>query len=276
MRRYRKPHRIKKKKSILKNRFFWLSILFLIILGEVFYLIFFSPFFQVKVIEISGNEKVSAENLEHLLNIKINQKVLFFPSQSIFLTNFKGIKREILKNFPQVEEAGLKRKLPDTLLLLIRERKPIAIFCFTPQPLEAGDREASCFSIDKHGIIFEPSERKQDFVSLVKKIDAGMEKEISLGEEIVKEELLSKILEVEAKLKNELKIATEEILVVSEANFFARTLEDWQIYFNSREDLDWQLTKLKMVLAEEIPQEKRQDLDYIDVRFGNFAPYKYR
>jgi len=68
----------------------------------------------------------------------------------------------------------------------------------------------------------------------------------------------------------------QELLIVSEARFEAKTLEGFQIYFNFQEDLDWQLTKLKAVLEEEISQERRKNLEYIDVRFGNFAPYKYR
>lgn len=266
---YRKPHRIKKRKSIFRNRFFWLGILILIIFGGIFYLICFHSFFQVKVIKIFGNQKVATEDLENLVNEKITQKVLFFPSRSIFFANFSEIKKEILKNFPQVEETDLKREFPDTLFLQIKERKPVAVFC----------EEANCFFIDKHGIIFESAVTKTDLIrlaSLPRDSAKEVEREISLGEKIISEEHLSKILEVGVKIKNELKILPEEFLVVSEERFNVKTLEGWQIYFNFREDLDWQLTKLRAVLEEEIPQEKRKDLEYIDVRFGNFAPYKYR
>jgi len=262
MRNYRRPFRIKKKKSILKSRFFWLGILILIIFSGVFYLICFHSFFQIKVIEISGNEKVSTESLENLLNQKINQKILFFPSQSIFLPNFGEIKKEILKSFPQVAETDLKRKFPNTVLLEIKERKPAAVFRQTDK----------IFFVDKEGVIFESLDldvTSQDFITFKKQADEG----VNLGEKIIEEEQLSKILEVESKLKNELKILVEEVLVVSEARFDAKTLEGFQIYFNFQEDLDWQLTKLRAVLEEEIPLESRKDLEYIDVRFGNFAPY---
>jgi len=261
-RTFRKPHRIKRKKSIFRNRFFWLEILILIIFGGVFYLICFHSFFQVKEIKISGNQKVALEDLENLLNEKINQKVLFFPSQGIFLVNFREIKKETLKSFPQIEETGLTRKFPDKILVQIKERKPVAIFC----------QNANCFSIDKHGIIFEPAVTEQTLVLLKKE----EEEEINLGKKIIKEEQLSKILEVEAELKNELKILLEEILIVSDERFNVKTSEGWQIYFNFQENLDWQLTKLRAILGEEIPQERRKDLEYVDVRFGNFAPYKYK
>ncbi len=260
MKIHRKPYRVKKKKSILRNRFFWLGILILIIFSGVFYLTFFHSFFQIKIIEISGNEKVSTESLENLLNEKINQKILFFPSQSIFLPNFGEIKKEILKSFPQIRETHLKRRFPDALLLQIKERKPIAVFC----------QADNFFFIDKEGIVFESLDsdtKRQDLITLKKQAD----EETNLKDKVVMEEQLSKILKAESRLKNELKILTEEMLVVSETRFDAKTLEGFQIYFNFQEDLDWQLAKLKAVLEEEIPPEKRKDLEYIDVRFGKFA-----
>jgi len=53
----------------------------------------------------------------------------------------------------------------------------------------------------------------------------------------------------------------------------------WEIYFNlqkDQKDIDWQLVKLRAVLEEKIPSENRKDLEYIELRFGNFAPYKYK
>jgi cell division protein FtsQ len=270
--KYRKPHRMKKRKSIFRNRFFWLGILILIIFGGAFYLICFYSFFQVKEIEISGTsasalatadkQKVLFSEIQKIVEEKINQKVLFFPSRSIFLVNFQEIREEALGSFPQIEEANLERKFPNTILVRVEERKPVAIFC----------QDANCFSVDKHGIIFEPATTEQSLVMLRK---AG-EEETNFGKKIIEEEQLSKVLEVEAELKNELKILVEEILIISDERFNVKTSEGWQVYFNFQEDLDWQLTKLKTILGEEIPQERRKDLEYVDVRFGNFAPYKYR
>jgi cell division protein FtsQ len=262
MKKYRKPYQFKKKKSILKNRFFWWGILTVILIGGIFYFFFFFEIFQIKKIEITGLEKTPIEKIKTITKKNAENMIFFFKTKSIFLVNLNKIKKEILKNFPQVEKIDLKRKFPDTLLLQITERKPVAIFC----------GKINCFFIDKEGISFEATERKQDFILLKKNID----QEINLGEKIIEEKKLSKILEVQMKLKNELKIFSEEILLISEERFNIKTSEGWQIYFNFQEDLGWQLTKLKAVLEKEILPEKRKDLEYIDLRFGNFAPYKYR
>ena len=277
MKSFRKPYRVKRKRLIFKNRLFWLAILTLVIFSGVFYLVCFHSFFQVKAIEVSGNEKVSSENLENLLDERVNRKVLFFPSRSIFLANFDEIAKEILKNFPQVAETELRRKLPNTLLLQIEEREPVAFFCQTDK----------IFFIDKEGIVFESlnsSLANQGFTKLRSETD----REINLGDNIVEKEQLGKVLEVESKLKKQLETLLvsdessldvqiiEEILVVSDVRFDVKTSEGFKIFFNFKEDLDWQLTKLKAVLEEQIPPERRRDLEYIDVRFDKFAPYIYR
>ncbi len=102
------------------------------------------------------------------------------------------------------------------------------------------------------------------------------DKELKLGDRVLEKELLSSILEIESKLKNNLKIIPEEALVVSEERINLKTSEGWEIYLNPKGDIEWQLTKLRVDLEEEIPQERRKDLEYIELRFGNFAPYKYK
>lgn len=54
---------------------------------------------------------------------------------------------------------------------------------------------------------------------------------------------------------------------MSEEKIDVRTAEGWAIYFNLKENLNWQITKLAAVLEKRIPQGKRENLKYIDLRF---------
>jgi len=264
MKKYRKPYRVRKKKSIFRNRFFWLGILILIIFGGFFYLICFSSFFQIKEIKISGNQKVPTADLQNIIQNRIEKKVLFFRSKGIFLADLNKINGAILEKFPQIAQANLDKKFPNTLLAQVEERKPIAIFC-------QGERY---FFLDKEGIIFE--EVSEVGIEYLKIKNLTLIEDLKLGEEVVKKEVLPKILEIESKLRENFKISAEEISILSEDRLNAKTLDGWEIYFNPQKDLNWQLTKLNAVLEEEIPLERRKDLEYIELRFGNFAPYKYK
>ena len=263
MRKYRKPHRIKKRKLFFRNRFFWLGILILIIFGGFFYLICFSSFFQIKEIKVSGNQKVETPDLEGFLKEKISQRVLFFPTKSIFLVNLNEMIKDILNNFPQVAKAEINRRFPDNINILIIERLGLANWCYKEQ----------CFLLDNEGVIFETAEPGINLIKIISQQNSILP---ILGEKVIERELLSQILEIESKLKKDLKIETSEILFFSEERLNIKTSEGWEICFNPQKDINWQLTKLKAVLEEGIPLERRKDLEYIELRFGNFASYKYR
>jgi len=145
----------------------------------------------------------------------------------------------------------------------IEERKPTAVF----------NQEDLYFFLDKEGIIFENTLAGGQLIKIKK---AVKDKELKLGDRVLEKELISAILEIESKLENDLKIPIEEVLVVSDERINIKTSDGWEIYLNPKGDIEWQLTKLRVDLEEEIPQERRKDLEYIELRFGNFAPYKYR
>ena len=145
--KFRKPHRIKRKKSILKSRFFWLTILIFIFLGSFFYFLFFSSFFQVKNIFISGAEKTSSDEIKNFVQNKLEKKILFLKTKTIFLINLNQIKKEVLKNFPPVAEIEILRKFPNILNIILVERSPLANFCqdYNPPspPFPSGGGQAS-------------------------------------------------------------------------------------------------------------------------------------
>jgi len=259
---FRKSYRIKKKKSIFRNRFFWIAILVLIIFGGIFYLVCFSSIFQIKDTRISGNQKIQTQDIENLIKERINQKLLFFPTKSIFLINSNEIVESLLEKFLQINQVNLERRLPATLIVEIQERVSLGVWC----------QNENCLLIDKTGVIFGESSPDSQLVIKFQ----GREAAYSLGQGVIEENLLRAILEIQEKLKTNLKIDAKEFVVPDGERINAKTSEDWEIYFNPTADINWQLTKLSLVLEKKIPPERRVDLEYIDLRFGNFAPYKYK
>ena len=263
IKKYRKPYRVKRRRSVFKNQFFWLGILILLIFGGIFYLICFSSPFQIKEIKISGNQKIQTQALQNLIQEQIVNKFFLFTSRSIFLANFLQIKAKISETFPQIAQINLEREFPDTLTATVEERKPAAVF----------NQEDLYFFLDKEGVIFEDASVENPLLKIQK---TTRDEELKLGNKVIEKEFLSSILDTESKLENNLKIPVEEVLVVSDERINLKTSEGWEIYLNPKGDVDWQLTKLSEVLEKEIPLEKRGNLQYIELRFGNFAPYKYQ
>lgn len=239
---YRKPYRIKRKKSILRNRFFWFVILFFVAAGIISYFLFFSGIFQIKTITIIGEEKVSKEDIK-----------LFIPSQNIFFLNIQAIRAKIFNNFSQIAELEINRSLPDTLNVVVRERIGVAIWC----------NDMDCFVIDRKGIAFE---RALPELNLIK---------IFGDSKLLNEAMIPPILKIKAKSEEALGIDLPEATIISEERVDIKTSENWQIYFNLKGDLDWQMSELNLVLEKQIPQDKRKLLEYIDLRFSRVY-YKYR
>ncbi len=264
MKKRKRHYRIKRKKSVLKNRYFWSVILILVFLGTLTYLIFFCPAFHLKEVRIEGGESIKNQEIRSMVEEQLNEKVLFFSTRNIFFLELKNLQKEILEKFPQIAQLSLARKIPDILSINIQERKPVAVFC----------QNEKCFFLDKEGIIFEHFSDElnmKDFVSFKKKID----RRLSLGERVVKKEKISKILEIDSSLKKELTVSLEEIIIISQERLNIKTSEGWEIYFNLEEDIEWQLTKLYLVLEEKVSSERRGELEYVDLRFSRIY-YKYR
>lgn len=250
----RKPHKLKKRKTIFKNRIFWLILLILIILCGVFYLICFNSFFQIKKIEIIGNEKISSQKIHDLTFEKIYQKILLFPTKSIFFVNLKEIENNILEKEILIDKVNLKRKFPDKIEIRINEKKPFAIFV----------QNENNFLIDKNGIVFEKYKNIEENQNLIKIQNLIFYSNVKVGDKVIEKKQMEQILYIKDNLGF---IQIVEVILASEQRLNVRTVENWEVYFNLKQNLDWQITKLKSILDQKIPTEKRNKLKYIDLRF---------
>lgn len=261
MNKYRKPHRYKKKKSIFSSKAFWLVIFFVVLASGVFYLVCFSSFVQIKEIRISGNQKVSAEAIQEIVRKRSERNILSFTSKSIFLADLNQASRDVLEKFLLIGEVKLKRNFFNTLTIEVSERKPVAV-------LVQGD---NYYNLDEEGIIFEKAFLEDGLTMIVDR-----QKTNNLGEKAIDKAKLSQILNINSKLKSNLDVSLQWFEMESDEKLNLVMTEGWKAYFDLNKDVDWQLTKLKAVLEEKIPPEKRKDLEYVELRFGNFAPFKYK
>ena len=242
---YRRPHRIKRKKSILRNRWFWRLILFLVFSGEIIYLVFFFPYFQIKNLTIFGAKRVVSADIENFIG----------KGKGIFLFNSKKTENEILKKYLLVESVKIRKKFPDKLSVQIVERAQNAVWCLNGEP---------CFNVDKNGIIFEKIlVLTYDYI-IIK--DIQPKNEPALGEKIIEPQLLASIINI-AKKTSEWGATPETFTILSQERLNLKIADSGEIYFNLKKDLNWQLTELKTVLENKIPSEKRRKLEYIDLRF---------
>jgi hypothetical protein len=261
---YRKPHRIRRKKSIFKNRFFWLTLLILAFAFSLCYFAVFSSFFEIKNIEISGNEKTPKSAIENVIENYAWTDFKFFKKKNLLLVNLPKIDKILLEGFPLIASVSSRKNLPGGLTFRIQERKPEAIF----------QQNDNWFFIDKEGIIFERTNEQtasSGEFAIIK--NSLLSADLKPGERMTEKETMTRIADLLSKMKDDLKIPLKGLTIVSQERLNAQTIEGWEAYFNLKGDLDWQYTKLKTVLEKRIPPEKRGNLIYIDLRFERIYIY---
>lgn len=267
----KKKYRLRKRKPFYRKKFFWFGTLILLFLSGAFYLAIFFPGFQIKQIQVIGAKEISSEEIQNLAQDYIARDFLFFSSKSIFFANTKEIKQVLLQRFLLIANVNLKRKFPNKLVVEVEERKPVAIFC-QQDSQQNSEFVRKCFFMDKKGVIFEElleeiEENKNNYLII---INLGF-KEGLLGREVIKREILNKSLEIREHLKEKMTY----IVQAKEDKLIVRTIEGWEIYFSSRDDISRQIFNLSVVLEEKFPEQKRKNLEYIDLRFGNRIFYKF-
>lgn len=237
----KKLHRVKKRRSLFKNRRFVIFVLIGSFLTISIYLLIFHPTFQIRNVKIDGARIVDSATLEHFVKES---------TRNIFLLDKRWLQSLILDSFPTISRIYIKRNFPDGLEIFVEEREAVAIY--------------KKLLIDKEGVAFMIATSTNNNLFL---IDGNME--------FIKK-VMPEVLEAKSWLVENLGLGTKSVYIVSDKRFNLKNSAGWDIYFNPEENIGWQLQKLDLVLEKEIPPEKQKDLEYIDLRFDNNVYYKYR
>lgn len=256
----KKPKRIRKKKAIWQNLYFRLTIFYLILLAEIFYFLIFSPVFQIRTLIISAPLQIPNNLLLDLVEKTTIKKLLFFQTKSIFLYDSRLTQETIRQRFSQIELIKIKRNLPGTLVVEIKNRQAVGQWC----------QKEQCFFVDSWGVLFEEDFATQKPPELL--IFSEKENIIKSGQKVLDKEELEAVFEIAAKLNEDLKIEAKKFIIAS-GKFTAKTALGPEIYFDLQDDIREQLFNLKVLLEKQVDLQKT-GLEYIDLRFGNTLYYK--
>lgn len=264
--------RSSKKPSFSKAGKFLYALILLVFFGAIAYSIFFSQFLVVTKIEVSGTENLDPAEIRKIIEAEITGSFLnFIPRNNILLAGKKSIEKNILGKYKYAEKAEIKKEFPGSLIIQVKERKFSLIFC------SAG----SCGVVDSSGTVFTEADFEKNEIgenNLPILYDDG-NKSFALGEVIFERDYINYLLGIKEKIKSELDIDMERELrtpQIASGDIRAKTAEGWQIYFDKSIPLDKEIGMLKIVLANKIEQNKRTELEYIDLRTENKVYYKFK
>ena len=106
----KEQQKINKKRRRIKRIIKAIIVLLIIIAGCIF--AFTSPMFNIKSIEVKGNEQVSSNTIESLSGLKEDENIFRF---------LKVIVKQSIKKEPYIENVEIKRILPGTVQISVEE-----------------------------------------------------------------------------------------------------------------------------------------------------------
>lgn len=187
----------KRKRVIRLVKYGVLSVLLITVILCAMY----SPLFNIKTIEVEGNELVSDNEIISLSQIKIQENTFTLSKKKV---------RDRIKENAYIENITMIRKLPSTITLQIEERKPAYLLEYA----------GSYVYVDKQGYLLEINSEKLELPILQGAVTETAE--FVVGNRLNKEDLvkLSTVLKImELARNNEMESIITRIDIEDEENF---------------------------------------------------------
>lgn len=169
-----------KPKKVIPWKQIFLFIFFIIILGGLIYLLFFSPIFKIKDIELSAATQV---NREEVLSMIKNDAV----GKNIFFWDKNNVEREINNYHPLALNLLIYKGLPNTIKIVIQETVPkiawetggkVYLVDDTGRVIKEGVNEKLIKVIDMKNLVINPGEKilPSFFINFLDEFSLGAKK----------------------------------------------------------------------------------------------------
>lgn len=288
-----------------------IAVLTFLFLGGFFYLFLLSPIFEIKEIKISGNKKISVEEINMEINDYINRSfLLFWKSRNILLFNSATVGESLTGKYLFIDNVKITKKYFNKINIEIKERGVFAIWCESVEIIknktddllpeeeyvegEIIDKEITvkevigeevvgedkkkyevgdCYYIDNRGVAFD--EAPNSVGSLIMTIQDASGGEYFLGGVVVDEKTLNRIINIRKSLEAvDIKIIKFFIKDKISRDLEITVSEGWKLYIDIEQDVNEQINVLIRTLKEKIDSRDRMLLEYIDLRIPDRVYYK--
>lgn len=241
-----------------------ISLFFAALLG-IASVFLYHPFFDIRTINIKGNKKISAEDIQNIVRpILENRTVLIFKQKNFFILNTERITEEIKKHYA-FENVSISKSPFSALTVEVSERVPAVV-------VKSG---VNFYYADKDGKFIGPADPAEtastNFLNKTPQIWLTQEKQFSLNDQIISPATLQFVISLFKMIPDRTGIALQSATPQDGEGRLMHmvTAEGWQIYLDRQNDWEKQVTILKNILNIKFKNNNRAGLQYIDVRYEN-------
>jgi cell division septal protein FtsQ len=201
-------------------------------------LFFTNPDYAIHSVEVSSDGELGREVVLRAAQID--------EGSNIFSINLSAVE-DRLRALPQVEEVNVQRVLPDKLMIVIQERRPIA-WIASADANKSGFNYDTAYLLDRRGIALKPKGSAPEYMALPIIIGVDLSN-VTVGQPIDREPVkaaLELIRDCPEVLQSRFQIATIDI---SKEYSLVVTDKQRSVVTFGPEDLIGQLRRLAMLLS---------------------------
>lgn len=259
-------------RPLLMKLIFWL-LLVSFIYGVV-YAVFSSGYLDIRNIEIEGEKMISKDAIREAVageNGWSRKRLGILPGNNLLFFSPRRTEKRILSDFRILKDVEIKRSFPDTVQVRLEERS-ISMIAVS---------SGHSWVIDEDGWVFDETGDNSSYYqeeSFPILRDQGNQL-ASLGDRIAEDDYLGFISRFRKLFVERTGIGLRremETPMIASGDIRMETDEGWIVYLDSNLGADREMEMLEVVLNNKIDEERKSDLEYIDLRIQNKVFFRFR
>lgn len=226
------------------------------------------PSLRVNEIDIAGARVYDAMEIEHVVrNYTAGAYWYVLSKDNVALYPRASLEELLLYTFPRIKTIDISRTGTHDVAIDIEERAPYAYWCTMPAP----DAEQVCWHIDAEGLIYE---QVATTTPSVIRFTGGVSEDEPLRTNIAPE-YFAQIARIAEGIQNETDLHIDTISFLGDETHM-QIEPGWTLKLVASEAADNLLSKFKAILDTNGLRANIEDIEYIDMRFGERVYYKLR
>jgi cell division septal protein FtsQ len=285
----RRRIRSKKGRDRARKRF-KISIIFfcfalLVLFGVAIYL-FHNERVVIQSIIVRGASVLDGSDIKKVTEKYLDGAYLYlFPKRSVFLYPKNQIASALLSDFARIEKVTVESEDLRTLVVTISERQPYALWCgdildtlysdtseekiVLEGELRDDERKEAerCLVLDKGGIIY--AYAPDDFTLPYIVFEGMLEVDDPIGTQFLTKDEFGNIATLLSAIKS-IGILPKRVQIADKHDFSVVLEENTKLKFRRDDDFSQVFANLEAsFISKEIDTDNLENIEYIDLRFGN-------
>ncbi len=275
----RKDVKIKKRRSSVKSRkksnIMLIILIWALYLLTVFYVMFYTNLLLIEDVQISAATEIEEEQIKAIFKKEISGKNLFYiKKENLLVVNKDDLKNKII-NLPTIKEVTVKKKFPNKLKIKVINYDTLIVMC----EYEKKTGNCSVVDIETGKIHQENVDLTSDFITKNDVLYIILQNELSFEEVIITPKILEQVMyfyknityNIDTTISNEYHAKT-----IGMHNFYLLTNDGWELRVDFTQNMEEVLLRLRQIFNHTDIGKDRNDLLFIDTRYGEKLVYKLK